>query len=332
MFRRCKKLILFWIKGPLSLSRRAINTISQLLLSIRSSTPKEFIRKPRFLDDIKHWKAVEFRSFILYVGPIVLRHILPNNLYTHFLTLHVAMTIVTCPKLCQRDFLNFAEALFYHFVVSFEILYGKEYVSHNVHNLLHLCSDVRIFGPVDDFSAFRFENFMTQIKQQLRKHEKPLQQLIKRFKETEHVSSLLLKNNSNKKKLYVCNNLHDNGPICDGYNIKLQYLRISNNKFYINCKSFANNCCLLKNDIYILVLNIIEDDNNDIFLIGKKLTYVKELYHKPCDSSLFGIKIMTLKNNDIYSWPITELLYKAWKITYENNSNTFAIFPLRHAA
>jgi len=51
---------------------------------------------------------------------------------------------------------------------------------HNVHNLLYLCSDVRTFGPVDNFSAFRFENFMTSIKKQIRKNEKPLQQLVKR--------------------------------------------------------------------------------------------------------------------------------------------------------
>lgn len=313
-------MILLWIKGPLCirLNRKALNKISHLLLLIKSSTPKEFVRKPRPISDIKHWKAVEFRYFLLYTGPIVLRHILKNDLYNHFLTLHAAMTIISCPNFCQGYFLNFAEALLHNFVVSFEVLYGKEYISHNVHNLLHLCSDVRTFGQVDNFSAFRFENFMTCIKKQLRKNEKPLQQLIKRYKEIEHVSSLLLKSNSNNKKLYVCNKLHNNGPICD-YNVKSQYLQISNDKFYLNCKSFTNNCCILKNGMCILVLNIIKDKNNDIFFIGKKLTYVKDLYDKPCESSQFGIKVMTVKSDNIYSWPITELLYKAWKTAYGND-------------
>ena len=76
-----KKMILLWIKGPLSvrLNRRAINKILHLLLLIKSSTPKEFVRKPRPISDIKHWKAVEFRSFLLYVGPTVLRHILKKK-------------------------------------------------------------------------------------------------------------------------------------------------------------------------------------------------------------------------------------------------------------
>jgi len=39
---------------------------------------------------------------------------------------------------------------------------------------------------------------------------------------------------------------------------------------------------------------------------------------------------MTLKSDDIYCWSIIDLLYKAGKITYENQLNTFAIFLLKH--
>jgi len=135
------------------------------------------------------------------------------------------MAIVSCSNFCQGYFLNFAEALFNNFVTSFQVLYGIEYLSHNVHNLLHLFSDVRTFGPVDNFSAFRFENFMTSIKKQIRKNEKLLQQL-KRYKEIQHVSSPLLKSNLNNKKLYLCNNLHKDGPVCNNHDVKSQYLNI----------------------------------------------------------------------------------------------------------
>lgn len=55
--------------------------------------------------------------------------------------------------------INYAEKLLQHFAESFEKFYGKEYVSHNVHNLLHLSNEVRKFGPLDSFSSFRFETF-----------------------------------------------------------------------------------------------------------------------------------------------------------------------------
>lgn len=327
-----KKLILLWTKGPLTvrLNLRSINKISHLLMLLANSTPSEFPRKPRSLNDIKLWKVVELRNFLLYTGPVVLRYILNKDIYYHFITLHVAITILIRPNLCYENFINYAEALLSNFVTSFAILYGEQYISHNIHNLLHLSADVRRFGPLDNFSAFRFENYMTDIKKRLRKHEKPLQQLLNRYKEMENIDPLLLKHNYNKKQSYVCKYLHKNGPLCGNYNVKSQYFQISNEMFTINCKSCSNNCCILKNDICILVLNIIEDSNKDIFLISKKLKYVKELYEMPCKSSQFNIKVMATQSDDIFSYPITDVLYKAWKISYGNKSNTFAIIPLNH--
>jgi len=110
------------------LNRKAINKISHLLLLNRNCTPKEFVRKPRSITDVKHWKAVKFRNFLLYAGPVVLSYKLKNDIYNNFLTLHVAITIISCSNLCQRYFFNFAEALFNNFVTSFQVLYGTEYL------------------------------------------------------------------------------------------------------------------------------------------------------------------------------------------------------------
>jgi len=308
-----KKIVFLWMKGPFSvrISSRSVNKISHLLILLRHSTPKDFVRRPRSLRDIKLWKAVEFRNFLLYTGPVVLKHILRKEIYNHFITLHAATTILVSPSLCQDRFISYAEALLIHFVTSFEILYGKEYISHNVHNLLHLCSDVRIFGLLDNFSAFRFENFMTSIKRLLRKNEKPLQQLIRRYSEIEKVYSLISKNNINDNKLYLCKCLHNNGPVSDDvYNIKSQYLQLSSKQFEINCN--RDNCFFLKSDLCILILNIIENNNGDIYLIGRKLKYVECLYELPCKSDELGIKVMTFNNDNISSYPITELKCKAY--------------------
>lgn len=215
-----KKLILLWTKGPLSvhLRPRSIKRISYLLILLRSNTPRDFVRKPRCIQEVKQWKAVEFRNFLLYTGPIVLRYSLPENLYHHFLMLHVAITIFVRPDLYKAEFINYAEALFRHFVLLFEILYGKKFLSHNVHNILHLCSEyLKIFGPLDKFSAFRFENYMMSIKRLLRKNDKPLQQLIKRYAEKENIDFLLAKKepNCNNENLYSLKYLHNDRPIPD---------------------------------------------------------------------------------------------------------------------
>lgn len=327
-----KKLILLWTKGPFSvrLSTRQINKISHLLLLCRSTTPNDFARRPRPIKDIKQWKAVEFRNFLLYIGPIVLKHILKPDIYNHFVTLHVAITILIRPNLYQKELINFAESLLHHFVISFEILYGKQYISHNIHNFLHLCSDVKNFGPLDTFSAFRFENYMTSIKKRLRKPDKPLQQLLRRFSEIENIDFFPLKNNYITKS-FVCKYLHYNGPLPDNTdNTELQYLMVFNENVSISCKGNNNNCVLLKNGLYILVLNIVQKNNTDIFLIGKKLRYVTNVYKLPCESGNLSIKVMAANNDRLFSWPITNSFCKAWKILFENNRDIYAIFPLNH--
>jgi len=79
-------MILLWIKGPLSvrLSIKSINKISHLLILFKNTTPNDFVR--RTMKDGKQWKAVEFRNFLLYTEPIVLRHVLKQDIYFHFLT------------------------------------------------------------------------------------------------------------------------------------------------------------------------------------------------------------------------------------------------------
>lgn len=62
-----KKMILLWIKFPFSvrINTRSINKISHLLILLRNFMPKDFVRRPRSLKDVKLWKAVEFRNFLL---------------------------------------------------------------------------------------------------------------------------------------------------------------------------------------------------------------------------------------------------------------------------
>ncbi|CAI6375843.1 unnamed protein product [Macrosiphum euphorbiae] len=58
-----KKLLLLWIKGPLSvrLPSSKIKHLTKLSLSFKSEFPCEFSRKPRSLDEVARWKATEFR-------------------------------------------------------------------------------------------------------------------------------------------------------------------------------------------------------------------------------------------------------------------------------
>ena len=177
-----RRLLLIWLRGPLPLRlpARSVAEVSARLISLRQHTPCEFARKPRSLTDIDRWKATEFRQFVLFTGPVVLKKILPDQLYNNFVLLHVAITCLLSPTLCSL-YVDFSEKLLKKFVLHGIEVYGEEFSVYNVHNLIHLADDARQFGPLDNVSCFPFENLLGQVKRLVRSPHLPLQQVINRI-------------------------------------------------------------------------------------------------------------------------------------------------------
>lgn len=124
---------------------------------------KEFVRKPRHMTEMERWKGTELRQFLLYTGPIVLLNVLPKHMYMHFLALSVAIRILSGEKWCQT--LNqYAHELLTWFVTEYKKIYGDHNVIYNVHNLIHLASDVKNFGSLESFSCFKYESYLGKIK------------------------------------------------------------------------------------------------------------------------------------------------------------------------
>lgn len=170
-----KRLLQLWLRGSknVRLSTENVNLVSRHLITIKPCIPSEFARKPRVLSEIDRWKATEFRQFLLYTGIVLMKSMLSSICYKHFLCLSVAIRILTDPELCVR-FNAYANSLLVWFVSNYANIYGEKYLSHNVHNLLHIANDVLTFGCLDNFSCFKFENHMQKIKKKLHNSGKPL--------------------------------------------------------------------------------------------------------------------------------------------------------------
>jgi len=118
----------------------------------------DFDRKPRSLSELCSWKGTKFRHFLLYyIGRLILKTILPTELYAYFLTLQIAMHIL-CSPMYITSMIDYAEELCIYFVKDFLILYEEEHVSYKIHNLIHLAEDCRKYGSLDSFSTFLFES------------------------------------------------------------------------------------------------------------------------------------------------------------------------------
>ncbi|VEN59027.1 unnamed protein product [Callosobruchus maculatus] len=320
-----KKLIMLWLKGyPLTirLSSLNINHISSKLVSFKASCPKEFVRKPRPILEASNWKATEFRNFLLYTGPLVLKDVLRRDMYTNFLTLHVAVRILTSPELINDTNLEYAHSLLKHFVQTFEIIYGKDKMSPNVHNLLHITEDVRKFGPLDNFSAFRFENYMAKIKRTLRKSDKPLQQLYNRYAEIE--ASVY----ECKEERLCLQKVHTEGPLKSTEYSYTQYKICRYQNFYINCTNGKDNCFMLKDGTTVIIQNIVQDNEDEkIFIIGEKMTRTDNFYTSPCNSLDLDIAVAEPTDHTLFSWSLDELKSKLWRLAYGGN---YVSLPLLH--
>jgi len=89
-----KKLINLWLKGPLNVRIRSSKSkiLSSLLLTLKSSITNDFQTSWRTgVNEVSRWKATEFRTFLVYLGPIVLKNVISEPCYAHFMCLNTSI-------------------------------------------------------------------------------------------------------------------------------------------------------------------------------------------------------------------------------------------------
>lgn len=178
-----KRLMHYWREGEKQhrVASNKLDLISKFNMAIKHF-PSSFNRKPRSLNEFKMWKATEFRTFLLYVGPVVLRWVLNPKDYRLFLALSVAMAILYNKKMVQNHS-DFADELLNFFVKGCIERYSKKFCTYNVHCLLHLAEIGKRADGLMNCSAYKFENNMTDIKRGVRGTGNPITQIANRATE-----------------------------------------------------------------------------------------------------------------------------------------------------
>ncbi|XP_063634421.1 uncharacterized protein LOC134805065 [Cydia splendana] len=181
-----KKCLLGWTSGSFNFetkwSAREIQNVSRKLMQIKATTPSEVHQgRLRELDSLHFWKGTEFKNFLLYYGPVILKEHLPLEVYQHFLTLFCATTI--CYTDVYSPYRHISQKLYVDYIARFAEIYGQDVVSSNIHNVCHVVNDVMKFGSLPSLSAYPFEGMLYRIKNQLRKGDQPLAQVANRIQE-----------------------------------------------------------------------------------------------------------------------------------------------------
>jgi len=194
------------------------------------------------------------------------------------MVLNIATTILLSPHM--QKYVDFASELLKYFVETFGQIYGVHMISHNVHGLLHIVDDYNRYGPLDNISCFPFEDYMKTLKKKIRKPEKPLQQVIKRYNEEQNNFQTTIRP-FNKINL-TCS--HSSGPLIDKNDLNgSQYQKINIGNFTINTKNVADSYILTQNNQVVQVLNIFESKKHNI--IGKVFETNAPIFEQPINSS-----------------------------------------------
>ncbi|KAJ8679031.1 hypothetical protein QAD02_014818 [Eretmocerus hayati] len=187
-----KKLIVdYWTVGSTKiLSREKLALLCLRLTNLSNQIPSDFQRTTRGFNDVAQWKATEFRFFLLYIGMFVLKDILPEEHYKHFMLLSVTCRILSSKKFYKIYLPQAREYLRMFVKASMQPNpYGPKFLVTNTHNLTHLADDVKNLDcPVMDYSAFPSGSALKKIKDLVESGNKPLAQACEAVNSTENIT------------------------------------------------------------------------------------------------------------------------------------------------
>lgn len=320
-----RKCLYGWVNGSYNfrtkLSAAQINLLSDMLEDCNKRRPAEIHRSIRKLKCLKYWKGTEYRTFLLYIGPIVLKDFLSSEAYHNFLSLFCAVTMLSCNTYLQ--YIHIAKCLLEDFIEQFIDIYGIDAISSNVHNACHVVNDVRKFGPLPEISSYPFENFLGHLKSLLRTGNRPLPQLAKRVIELSKFNSFsktsalprspFLKNENRleKHQLIHCDRIFDTLCICDDF---------------ILSNEIKNKWFMTKNNEIISMINATYY-KEQICIYGYPIKEKTDFFEKPIKSSHLNIYKSDGSHGPPRLYALHEIKCKLISLQYKSK---FVFMPLIH--
>lgn len=322
-----RKCLHAWVNGSYNfhskLSGRDIELMSKMLDDANTTKPVEIHRCIRKINCLKFWKGVEYRTFLLYLGPVILKDFLAPEVYLNFITFFCAVTIVSCKEYLQ--FIHLSEQLFKDYIEQFIHIYGIDAVSSNVHNLIHITDEVKRFGNLTEISSYKFENFLGYLKSLLRGGSRPLAQIAKRVIELSKVNNIVDINNrksSNISYPYVKNQLLN---ITHGSCNKLYSKIYLTNGFLLSTS--AKNKWFMTNDKHIIAMKYAFCINEKFSIFGDIIKHKYDFFELPIKSSYLNIYV---SDGSFAACSLFELRDIKCKLVSMKYHNQIVFFPLLH--
>lgn len=339
-----KRLLFGWRDGTFRKSdtkwpAQTTKKVSEYLT--RCKLPAEFVRVLRDLECMAKWKGTEYRTVLQYVGIVALKDHLTTEAYEHFLLLFCSVTV--CTSKHYFEMLPVARAMLLQYIELFAEIYGEQYMTSNVHNLVHLVDDVEYLGELDSFSAYVFESMLGKIKRLLRNGNRPLAQVAKRLIEDTNCtmsSSATDKINSDSTRGKAITSKRNGGEnIPDALKSSMEveatdnglafYSKIELGEFRLATDSV--NCWFLtKNDAIVCLTNIIRNSNNEIRLCCVEAKEKRNFFKIPIESRHLNIYCAYIGGGNFTEMKLLDLFDVKCKLVQLNYHDLNVFVPLLH--
>lgn len=266
----------------------------------------------------------------MFTGPIVLKGRLKKQFYLNFIKLHCAIKLLVTPSLCLTEN-EIAYNLLVDFVKEFRIMYGAHFVAHNIHSLIHLPFYVKIHGCLDNFSAYKFENYLGLIKKSISHSRFPLQEAANRILEkvnnmyTGHENTNFNQNHKLSKECDVDNDIFNKDLDCTFS----QTINVSYTNYIISTHQVPkNNYIMLMTGDIASVKHILKCKNGDIFL-NVSIFKSFDFFNFPFESTIIGSVIIDIKSqSNLMRITVTDIKYKCFFVPL--SSDNAVVMSLTH--
>lgn len=321
-----KKCLLIWLGQKDNYEYKwtscDIDNMNKLLANCNEDIASDIHRSIRNLGCIKFWKGTELRTFLFYLGVVVLKQWLRKEEYEHFLKLYCA--VVLCSHEKYSEHLNLAEEKFAEYFEGYIDLYGINSITSNVHNLTHVVSDVRRFGPLPNIVSYAFENTLSGLKLTLRTCNRPLEQITRRifeldldYREPINVDNYQNVNAEPYLKYLIESN--ETNDLC------YQQISLGSDSF-LSSRKFGDKWFLTK-DGKIIEFHYAVQLNGKHFLNGSRIENLENWFTEPFSSSLINVYSAKNKTFPAHYYPLEDVKAKMVCMHYED---ILVFIPLLH--
>lgn len=303
-------------------NKQQIADTSCFLLSCNENMPSDIHRAIRDLDSLAHWKGVEFRSMLHYVGMVALKPVLGEEEYEHFLLLCCAVTICCCES--YKGYISIASAMFDKYVHDYGNLYGSGRIGSNVHNLSHVTEEMieHNIGNLEHFSTYKYENCLRLLGMRLQSCRRPLEQISRRLIENSIINDQVIHYTEDNFSPSVEYELPSNNS---GYRF-FSKINIAPGVF-LSCRKKGDQWFLTRSGDIVKMINAIKFQNT-LKICGFPLIDKGPFFEKPLKSDRLNIYMSDGKlNNELDTYDVTTIAAKMISLNFASN---LIFIPILH--